>query len=217
MTAKPGNKTGSKKKSSTPKKASAKKSASSKKSGAAKTAARKSSPKTALGDDPLKWMKDALGDDATAPAERNEPVPEVSQPAVATESELVEEDLVDDEPLPHSVIESIDEQAWEEDVTSDVDSAGGQTGSSIDLGPRLVISTVKEIKLEMDRVLELEGDIQLLADNVDDVDTAGIQLLFAFRMEAARHDRNLIFSSVPKKMREVAGIMNISESMFDTR
>lgn len=199
--------------------------------------------KSVLGDDPLQWMKNALEDPDLKIEEPilEEPVIEeakIEEPMInETSDDEIEANSLEGRQEEVQVTEETEEVGeathreegiLEHEVDSAVTSFSDkeedwaesvQSGSvnEVDLGTRLVISTVKEVKLELDIALERGGDVVLTSDNIQEVDTAGIQLLFAFRMELARLDRNLVFSSVPDKLREVAGFMSVSESMFDTR
>lgn len=210
------------------KKSTAKKAAKSTAKSTAKTVKVKSAKKkSVLGDDPLQWMKDALDEntnelsanhDAMPSAYETEPSIDAAQEFDSASSlemkKMADEQLADeDQPGSVSVVEQ--SQLVEEEVQSESEKTVND--GTVNLGSRLVISTVKEVKMSLDDTLELEGDVVLDAGQLEDVDTAGVQLLFAFKLELARQKRSLEFSTIAGKLKDVAEIMSVSESLFDTR
>lgn len=193
--------------------------------------AKKAKKKGALGDDPLQWMKDALDESEGQQSASSSQMPSVYEAEV---DEAVAKDIAATSALesPSDEIEMPEEQSAVEDQTGrasvgdqngeveeEVQSESEKTSSdgTIDLGSRLIISTVKEVKLALDQALEMDGNVLLEASRLEDVDTAGVQMLFAFKLELARQKRALDFSTIPGKLKDVAEIMSVSESLFDTR
>lgn len=190
--------------------------------------ARGRSKGSVLGDDPLSWMKDALKKDSNKDSSEEIETSKISKDLSVSQQN--QEKLEDQEKQENENGQQVpDKQTFEDRLKETLSSAESSEAvtevvkedalqkDEIDLGESLIISSIKEVKSLMDEAWGNNGGVVLNADRIDEVDTAGIQLLFAFKLELAKQKRNLDFSTIPGKLKDVAEIMGVSESLFETR
>ena len=79
----------------------------------------------------------------------------------------------------------------------------------VDLPEALTIANAEALHEQLEPALSAHQNVFLNAEHVSRVDTAGLQLLFAFNVELNKHELTLDWSDVPSVLRESAELIGL--------
>ncbi len=80
---------------------------------------------------------------------------------------------------------------------------------SLRLGPALTISTAEALRAELLALVEGGGDVSIDGSAVESVDTAGMQVLVAFRRALQDGNRKLIWSGCSAALMDISGLLGL--------
>lgn len=83
----------------------------------------------------------------------------------------------------------------------------------VDLPENLTIATAELLHQQLEPVVEKHQDVILNAEHVSRVDTAGLQLLYAFFTEQQQHQLGVNWQSVPAALSDGAHLLGLSEAL----
>ncbi len=137
-----------------------------------------------IGFDPLAWMEEEPENDSPTPAERDKAI---DAEIVATTEEpittsYVEEHHEENESTAPAQVGTTEDNRSETKVSASADAEGTPMENSagpFNLGTRLDVTRVSELKGELGEMLGQGAPLRLLADDIEHVDGAGLQLMVA--------------------------------------
>lgn len=83
----------------------------------------------------------------------------------------------------------------------------------VDLPENLTIATAELLHQQLEPIVEKHQDVILNAEHVSRVDTAGLQLLYAFFTEQQQHQLSVDWQSVPATLSDGASLLGLSEAL----
>lgn len=83
----------------------------------------------------------------------------------------------------------------------------------VDLPENLTIATAEVLHQQLEPVVDKHQNVILNAENVSRVDTAGLQLLYAFCSEQNQHQLTVDWSSVPSSLTDGASLLGLTEAL----
>jgi len=84
----------------------------------------------------------------------------------------------------------------------------------IDLPDNLTIATAESLHQILESTVEKHQDVVFNAENVNRVDTAGLQLLYAFCIEQKQHQLSVQWRSVTASLAEGADLIGIGKALY---
>lgn len=83
----------------------------------------------------------------------------------------------------------------------------------VDLPENLTIATAELLHQQLEPIVEKHQNVTLNAEHVSRVDTAGLQLLYAFINEQHQHQLEVEWQSVPAPLSDGATLLGLSEAL----
>ena len=85
--------------------------------------------------------------------------------------------------------------------------------TTVSLGNALDIMHVANIKERLLASLKKKSRIVLIADKVEKVDTAGLQLIYAFKLEVETHNKHLAWQKPSTILKNACHSLGMSEAL----
>ena len=79
----------------------------------------------------------------------------------------------------------------------------------LSLGPALTINNAEALRAELLALVESGGDVSIDGSAVESVDTAGMQVLVAFRRVLQNGNRKLIWSGCSPALMDISGLLGL--------
>ncbi len=168
----------------------------------------KAGASTALGHDPLAWIDAAESDSEVAEAVKNEVEPDASCEVVnavaGTIEEVGEAALEMTEEVVEEAVSEIEEQKDIEPVSDDMALEAGQENiQRIVLESHLGIAQVDALHHELLSVAHAE-EVMIDVEALQQVDAAGVQLLYAFVQSSRKKGVNITWQSNSEALEKTA-------------
>lgn len=85
--------------------------------------------------------------------------------------------------------------------------------SSFSIGKNVEISTVASLHERMLKAIDKSNSIDLKAEAVERIDSAGLQLILSFRRELQQSGGDLTWKHPSDKLRDAANLLGMSEEL----
>ena len=124
----------------------------------------------------------------------------------------VEEEKV----APASIVdEATPEHKAEEEVLSNVVEMAEQaaSGTSIVLDGDVGIANINTLHVQLQEALQTADKITVQASELSHVDTAAVQLLYAFVRDAKKVDVEVVWKGVPDSLHQTIAVLDLTEKM----
>ena len=155
-----------------------------------------------LGHDPLAWL-----DDESAETEK--------QPAKKQASKVVEEEQVVEPKEPSSDV-AVDEVSEVVETEPVIETDKKTTGDSnmMELPMYFGIAQVAEVHEQLKQLMQQGSEqIEIKADDIENIDTAAIQLLLSLIKQAEADNKTVKITSSSEKLKQVLNLLDIEQNI----
>jgi len=183
--------------------------------------AKKKASKKVLDYDPLAW----LDEDPTSPsksAQSEKKVPETENPGYgffsddgnAEEAVIAETPVVSQQPLEKDPVTEEDAYGFFDDSLAGEFTKSAQSdesGKTIDLGTELTIRSVASCKAQIDDNLLQGQEIKLQAENLQKIDSAGLQMLYSLDKTLKKTSQSIHWVNSSAIINEAARMIGLED------